>query len=253
MTSTFQLVQLSDPHIGATWADTDPEARLAAAVESVRRLRDHPPDAVLVSGDLTDNATDAAYERARELLAGLDAPTYVLPGNHDDRDGVRRHFDLPGEIGTPVQYAVDLGPLRLVVIDTTRPGEDYGELDAQQLAWLDAELACAPDQITVLAMHHPPLSTASPAWDKVGLRAADRRALAEVVQRHPQVRRMVAGHMHRTITAELGGRTVLAVPSTFVQAQVNFSTDKIGFVVEPCGYAVHALLDGELASHVQTV
>jgi 3',5'-cyclic AMP phosphodiesterase CpdA len=253
MTSTFQLVQLSDPHIGATWADTDPEARLAAAVESVRRLRDNPPDAVLVSGDLTDNATDAAYERARELLTALDAPTYVLPGNHDDRDGVRRHFDLPGEIGTPVQYAVDLGPLRLVVIDTTRPGADYGELDAQRLAWLEAELARAPDQITVLAMHHPPLSTASPAWDRVGLPAADRRALAEVVQRHPQVRRMVAGHMHRTIAAELGGCAVLAVPSTFVQARVNFSTDRIEFVVEPCGYGVHALRDGELASHVQTV
>jgi 3',5'-cyclic AMP phosphodiesterase CpdA len=249
----FELVQLSDPHIGATWSAADPEAGLAAAVASVRRLRDSPPDAVLVSGDLTDNAGDAAYERVRELLAPLEAPVFVLPGNHDDREGVRRHFDVPGAGGTPVQYAVDLGPLRLVVIDTTRPGEDYGELDAPRLEWLDAELASAPDQITLIAMHHPPLSTASPAWDKVGLLPADRRALGEVVQRHPQVRRIVAGHMHRTIAAGLGGAAVLAAPSTFVQARVNFGTDTIGFVVGPSGYAVHALLDGELASHVQTV
>jgi 3',5'-cyclic AMP phosphodiesterase CpdA len=249
----FQLVQLSDPHIGATWSDADPVAGLAAAIESVRRLRDRPPDAVLVSGDLTDNAAAAEYERARELLAELEAPVFVLPGNHDDRDGVRRHFDLPGAVGTPVQYAIDLGPLRLVVLDSTRPGADDGELDAGRLEWLDAELRSAPDQVTVLAMHHPPLSSASRAWDKVGLAAADRRALGEVVKRHPQVRRIVAGHMHRTIVAELGGCAVLAVPSTFVQARVNFSTDKIGFVIEPCGYAVHALLDGELASHVQTV
>jgi Icc protein len=150
----FQLVQLSDPHIGATWSDADPVAGLAAAIESVRRLRDRPPDAVLVSGDLTDNAAAAEYERARELLAELEAPVFVLPGNHDDRDGVRRHFDLPGAVGTPVQYAIDLGPLRLVVLDSTRPGADDGELDAGRLEWLDAELRSAPDQVTVLAMHH---------------------------------------------------------------------------------------------------
>jgi 3',5'-cyclic AMP phosphodiesterase CpdA len=252
MTSAFLLVQFSDPHIGARWADTDPVAGLAAAVETVRRLGDHP-DAVLVSGDLTDDAAAEGYERVRELVSVLGAPVYVLPGNHDDRDGVRRCFDLPGESGAPVQYAVDLGLLRLVVLDSTRPGADYGELDAQRLAWLDAELAAAPDQVTLLAMHHPPLSTGSPAWDRVGLPAVDRRALGDVLERHPQVRRIVAGHMHRTITAELAGRAVLAVPSTFVQAELSFSADQIKFVVAPCGYAVHALLDSELASHIQAV
>src|SRR6266542_1358321 len=129
MARPFLLFQLSDPHIGATWADGDPVAGLAAAVESVRRLPDDP-DAGLMSGDLADNAADGEYELVRELLVQLSAPVYVLPGNHDDRDTLRRHFDLPGAMGTPVQYAVDLGPLRLVVVDSTRPGEDRGELDA---------------------------------------------------------------------------------------------------------------------------
>src|SRR3954454_23015231 len=57
MTSPFLIVQLSDPHIGADWADGDPVAALAAAVESVRALRPQP-DAVLVTGDLADHATD---------------------------------------------------------------------------------------------------------------------------------------------------------------------------------------------------
>jgi 3',5'-cyclic-AMP phosphodiesterase len=74
----FLLAQLSDPHIGAEWADGDPAAGLAAAVESVRSIRPQP-DAVLVSGDLADNATDAEYEQVRELLAPLRAPLYVPP------------------------------------------------------------------------------------------------------------------------------------------------------------------------------
>src|SRR5712691_1964067 len=129
----------------------------------------------------------------------------------------RRHFDLPGAVGTPVQYAADLGPLRLVVLDSTRPGEDRGELDAERLSWLDAELARAPDRLTLVALHHPPVSTGIPAWDEIGLPASDRRAFGDVVERHPQVRRLVAGHLHRSMTAELAGRPVLTVPSTYIR------------------------------------
>ena len=95
MTGPFLLVQLSDPHIGATWAGGDPVAGLRAAVESVRRLPDRP-DAILMSGDMADNAADGEYELVRDLLAEIGVPVFVLPGNHDDRDRLRAHFDLPG-------------------------------------------------------------------------------------------------------------------------------------------------------------
>jgi len=252
MSRPFLLVQLSDPHIGADWGNGDPVARLAAAVESVRALRPQP-DAVLVSGDLADHAADAEYEQLRELLAPLRAPLYVLPGNHDDRRAMHRHFGVPGADGEPVQYAVDLGPLRLVVLDTTRPGEDPGALDAERLAWLDAALAVAPEVPTLLAMHHPPLSTGVPVWDELGLPVADRSGLADVVGRHRQVRRLAAGHVHRTITAELAGRPVLTVSSTYVQTRLNFHAEELELAAEPAGFAVHAVLDGELISHVQPV
>lgn len=252
MTRPFLLVQLSDPHIGATWADGNSVAGLRAAVESVRRMP-AAPDAVLMTGDLAENAADGEYEIVRELLSQLGTPFYVLPGNHDDRDTLRRHFDVPGARGGPVQYALDLGPLRLVVLDSTRPGEDWGELDGGRLRWLDAELAGAPDRPTLIALHHPPVSTGVAAWDELGLRVADRRALGDVLQRHPQVRRVVAGHVHRAMTAELAGRAVFAVPSTYAQLRLNFSTQELEVAAEPLGFAVHALLDGELVSHVQPV
>jgi 3',5'-cyclic AMP phosphodiesterase CpdA len=246
------LIQISDPHIGATWADGDPVAGLTATVEAVRRLPD-APDAVLLTGDLADHAADGEYEIVRDLVGSLGAPVYALTGNHDDRDALRRHFDLPGEPGTPVQYAVDLGPLRLVVLDSKRPGEGRGELDAARLAWLDAELATAPGRVTMVALHHPPVTTGIEVWDREGLPAADRRALGDVLQHHPHVRRVVAGHVHRTLAGDLAGAAVLAIPSTYVQARLNFESDVIELVAEPRGFAVHALLNGELASHVQPV
>jgi 3',5'-cyclic AMP phosphodiesterase CpdA len=248
----FTLVQLSDPHVGAEWGFGDPVAKLAAAVEAVRSVVPRP-DAVLISGDLADHAADAEYEQVRELAARLEAPLHVLPGNHDDRLALRRHFDVPGAGDEPVQYAADLGPLRLVALDSTRPGEDRGELDAGRLAWLEATLAAAPDVPTLVALHHPPLDTGIPAFDRDAIPPAERRALGEVVAAHPQVRRIVAGHVHRTAYADLGGRSVLAAPSTYVQALLDLGGEEIRFSDDPAGFVVHALLDGELVSHVQPV
>jgi Icc protein len=248
----FLLVQLSDPHIGAAWDGVDPVARLAAAIDVVRAL-DGSPDAVLVSGDLAEHAADHEYEQVRELLGRLDAPSYVLPGNHDDRDALHRHFGVPGAGGRPVQYAVELGPLRLVVVDSTRPGEDPGALDRERLGWLDERLAEAPSTPTVVAMHHPPLTVGIPAWDAIGLPAADRQALGEILNRHSQVQRVVAGHVHRAITAELGGRAVVSVPSTYVQGLLDFRATQLELSADPPGFAIHALVDGRLVSHIQPV
>lgn len=250
MVRSILLAQLSDPHIGADWGVGDPVAGLGAAVAAVCALP-RQPDAVLISGDLAEHATDAEYEQVCELLAPLQASLYVLPGNHDDRRALHRHFGVPGASGEPVQYSVDLGPMRLVVLDTTRPGEAPGALDAERLDWLDAELATVPDLPTLLAMHHAPVVTGMPAFDDFGLPAADREALAEVVHRHRQVRRIVAGHLHRMIAADLAGCAVLTMPSTYVQFRLFGSEDELA--TDPAGFAVHTVVDGELISHVQPV
>ena len=206
-----------------------------------------------MTGDLADHAADEEYELLRELLAPLEAPLYVLPGNHDDGRVLGRHFDVPGGDGAPVQYSVDLGPLRLVVLDTTIPGEDAGALGPERLDWLDAELAAAPEKLTLAAMHHPPLVTGMALWDTIGLAPSSRAALGAVLERHPQVRCVVGGHLHRTITADLAGRPVLTVPSTYAQGRLDFAAQSFEVADEPSAFALHVVVDGELVSHIQPV
>jgi Icc protein len=248
----FLLVQLSDPHIGADWGGGDSIARFAAVVDAVLALG-AKPDAVLLSGDLADHATDSEYLQVRELLAPLDVPVHVLPGNHDDREALRRHFHLPGVGAEPVQYAVDVGPVRLVVVDTTRPGDDAGELDEERLRWLDRELAAVPGLLTLIAMHHPPLRTGIPVMDGVGLRPEDSDALASVLDRHGHAQRIVAGHMHRAITGDVAGRAIVVAPSSYLAVALDFHAEEIVLTDEPPGFAIHTLLDDRLVSHVARV
>jgi Icc protein len=251
MSKPFLVVQLSDPHVGGDWGGADPVRMLGDAVAAVGRLPS--PDAVIVTGDLTDRAAEAEYEQVKAVLAPLEAPLFVLPGNHDARGALRRAFEVPGSDDQFVQYSADLGPLRLVVLDTTVPGQDGGGLDQGRLHWLDAELGEAPAARTLIAMHHPPFVTGIPEMDAIGLPAADRDALAQIVARHPQIERVVAGHVHRTIAGSVGGRSVLVAPSTYLQLELDFEGHEIEMTPEPPGFAVHALIDGELASHVQPV
>jgi 3',5'-cyclic AMP phosphodiesterase CpdA len=251
MAAATLLLQLSDIHIGGNENGIEPLPRLEAVIAAVRSLPNQP-DAALVSGDLTDDGAEAGYRIARELLAQMDLPLHVIPGNHDDRARLREAFELPGVGDAPINYSVEVGELRLVAFDSIVPGQDAGHLPPDQLRWLDEELARRPAVPTLLALHHTPLTTGIPEWDEINLLAPQREALAAVVWRHPQLRAIVGGHLHRVAVSTLAGCPVLAAPSTFWQVRPNFARDEVHPVDTP-GFVIHALREGELSSQVESV
>jgi Icc protein len=240
------LAQLSDPHLDVGPRDRGSAEALAAAVARVLALRPLP-DAVVVTGDIADTGATAEYERAHELLAPLTMPVHVLAGNHDDRDALRERFAVPGD--GPLQYVTTVGTLRLVVCDTKLAGHDGGALDGGRLEWLEAQLD--PGVATIVAMHHPPVAIGLPVLDAIGIAEPGRTALGELLARSPQVRRVVAGHVHRTVFGTHGDRGVFACASTHLQAPLEIGSQELRLVEETPSIALHAALDGGLVSHVQ--
>jgi 3',5'-cyclic AMP phosphodiesterase CpdA len=165
---------------------------------------------------------------------------------------VRRAFGSPPRADdASFSYAVALGPIRLVALDTTRDGEASGQLDAGRLAWLARTLSEDSRTPTLLAMHHPPILTGVPAMDELGFPDAERDALAELLARHPQVQTIACGHVHRTVVGAIAGVPVLAIPSSDVQLALDFQAPELRFVPEPPCFAVHTLAGGRLVSHIQ--
>jgi len=213
------------------------------------------PRAVLLSGDLADEPSKAAYEQAAELLAPLGVPLHAIPGNHDERDLLRAHFGPgPAAAGTRICFAVNCGPLRLVGLDSASPGSAGGELGAEQLQWLERTLLGEPQQPTLLALHHPPVRTGVRSMDAIALNAEDSVALEEMLAGHPQVRAITCGHVHTTMTTAFAGRPLLICPSTNSAVRLDLRPrDDLPFAVaeQPLGFAVHTLIAGRLVSYVQ--
>jgi 3',5'-cyclic AMP phosphodiesterase CpdA len=265
MSAMTLIVQLTDPHIGAPWSD-DPSAALERAIGGIRPVLGRTPDALLVTGDVANTPLEAEYATAKASLERIGAPVYVIPGNHDDRDLLRRVFPAPRPAvsagprqelqaahDASYSYAVTLGPIRLVALDTTRPGEAGGQLDPGRLAWLDGALADDGGTPTLLGMHHPPIDTGQPGMDEIGFPESETAALAEVLGRHPQVQMIACGHVHRAIAGAIAGVPVLAIPSSDVQLALDFESPELRFVPEPPCFAVHTLAGGRLVSHVQPI
>ncbi len=234
------------------------EAResLAAGVSEVLALRPLP-DAVLVTGDLADTAAAEEYRIVREELERLPMPVHVLGGNHDDRDALREWFPIAdaavgadpagATAGAEYRYTTEVARVRLVVCDSTVPMRPEGRLD---LGWLEAQLD-AP--AVVVALHHPPFAVGMPALDEIALGAEDTVALAALLDRSPQVLRVICGHTHRAAFTTLGGRGVFTCPGVHLTARLEIGAPGYTVVAEPPAFALHVMVDGTVTTHVQPI
>ena len=258
MPRPFIIAQISDCHVGERGGAIDRRfrsgRRLDAAARHIMALEPRP-DIVIATGDLVHDGQPAEYRHFAEALAPLSMPVYLIPGNHDDRDAMRAvfadHRHLPP--GPFLHYTIERHPVRLIFLDTVIPGETGGELCARRLAWLEERLMEEPARPTLVAMHHPPFLTGLAPFDRnrdgQGLIGADR--LGEAIARHPQVERIVCGHIHRPIATRWRGTTVSVAPSTSHQIELALGEERrLTLIEEPAAVDLHVWLPGAaLVSH----
>ncbi len=242
------VAQISDLHIkrpGAlAYGKVDTAAALTRCVAELNRFAPRP-QLVVASGDLVDTPTAEEYEHLARLLAPLQIPLAVVPGNHDDRALLRAAFaDQPYAPATDaLNLVLKVGLLDVVLIDSSVPGAPHGLLDAQTLRWLDATLAADATLPALLFLHHPPFVTGIAHMDRQNLTNAGE--LAVVLARHGRARLVAAGHVHRATTTLFAGiaATICPAPSHAVALDLD-GRYAPAFMVEPPAFHVHAWVPG---------
>jgi 3',5'-cyclic AMP phosphodiesterase CpdA len=247
------LAQITDCHVveaGRRLFDRiDTAGHLARTVEHLNRLA---PDFVWVTGDLVESGKPEQYANLRALLDRLASPYAVLPGNHDERGALKAAFADHSywRQDTPfLQYTIETLPLRLIALDSLLPGEGGGRLCEERLAWLEARLAEAPERPTLIAVHHPPFVSGLAEMDAINL--ANSEALGRIVARHPQIERILCGHLHRPIAMRWHGTVVTTAPATAHQVALHLGPGKpVSWIMEPPACHLHYWQPGaDLVTH----
>jgi 3',5'-cyclic AMP phosphodiesterase CpdA len=203
------LLHFSDPHFGTE------EPPVVAALQALSR--DQQPDAVILSGDITQRARSAQFAAARAFCDSLGvARLLTLPGNHDIplyNVAARLFSPYAGYkacFGDELEPELEFGDVLVIGVNTTRPERHKdGEVSAAQINRVVKRLHRAlPEQLRVVVTHQP-ACVMRPEDEKDRLRGGEAavqawaRAGADLV---------LGGHIHLPYVSDLCARADAGTP-----------------------------------------
>lgn len=252
------IAQMTDTHIGRGPEEGRHEPNQGRFRAVLDRLLTGPdqPDVLVLTGDVTENGDIASFERTAALLTGCPFPVWPIVGNHDTRAALLHAFPQVHAAGDGfVHYAVELGGLRMLMLDTLEPGRGGGAFCDNRQAWLAERLAEAPDTPTLVFMHHPPVASGI-EWMDPGANAGWVARLGAVLEGQGQIRAICCGHLHRPMATMFHGIPVHVAPSVapllaldLRPADPERPDDRAVIVAEPPGYALHRWNGETLVTH----
>lgn len=209
------LLQLTDLHLfgdpRGRLLDQDPRETLQRVFGLARRQH-WPPDAILLTGDLVHDESEAGYRYLRQRIRELGAPCFCIPGNHDRKKLLAALVEP--EADQPFR-SVRLRDWDILLLDSTVAGEAGGHLAGATLAALDRHLHNHPARPALVCLHHQPVAVGSRWIDT--MMVDNGGELLQLAAGHDNLRAILWGHIHQAYDAEHAGTRLLATPSTCVQ------------------------------------
>lgn len=178
------LVQISDLHFGPMFR----KEMFSQAVKEINALK---PDAILITGDITEDGLKSQFETATTELRKLRAEKFIfVSGNHDYRSTgyllFRQCF--------PLTQVTELEDVVILVLSSARPDRDDGEVGHRQNLWLERTLAKHKDRTKIVAIHHHVVPVPDTGADQITVVDAG-DVLRSLVK--SKVNLVLCGHRHR--------------------------------------------------------
>lgn len=206
----IKLIQITDCHLlkdeNELFCGISPDQQLLKILELAKQQN---PDVLLLTGDLSQDASPESYQRLRCYLKMFTCPIYIIPGNHDDRD-----ICLKNLIGDNIKHqaVVDFGSWQLIFLDSVIPYETSGHLKQDQFDLLAQHLKNGKN--TLVCMHHHPVNVSS-FMDKYIIN--NFKAFQDFVKDKYNFKFVIFGHIHADFHKKIHHVDFYGCPSTSVQ------------------------------------
>lgn len=186
-------------------------------------------DAIILTGDLSQDGSLESYEMLSELVSQINVPAYFIPGNHDNPDNFIQVFPLNKVL---TDRHILLGRWQIILLDSQVVPEVQGRVGEAGLDFLQTTLEKHPDLYTIVGLHHPPVAVGSAWLDNINLE--NKEAFWACIEGFQNVKLVIAGHVHQENEISHGSYKALTTPSTCFQ----FKSKSEDFALEelPPGY-----------------
>lgn len=250
------IAQITDIHLGFD-PDNPAEFNRKRLDKVLRQLcdLDRQPDLLFATGDLVDRGDVDSYRRLRSAVSALPFPVWLCVGNHDVRDNFSEIFPKIPVVEGFIQYVLDTGPLRFIILDTLEEGRHGGAFCETRARWLADRVAEAPDRPTVIVLHHPPVDTGI-EWMTTGNDEPWVGRLDAALAGHRNIVGLMTGHIHRAIVTGWRGRPLTVCPSTAPQVALTLAPldpakpdGRPLIVADPPAFALHYWNGEGLVTH----
>jgi 3',5'-cyclic-AMP phosphodiesterase len=206
----MRFALISDVHLGPPASHAGKLRKLTHLSEEliqafVRRMRDEVnPDLVINLGDvIEDESAEADRERYAHFVAMLHEtgkPVLHVAGNHDTINLTADELCGMWGNASSATYSQDHGGVHFSILRTIEHRDERIELPAEQIRWLERDLAAATLPCIVL-MHHPAseMRLEGNRWFEKApylCRIVERRALRDVIEKSGKVLAVFNGHVH---------------------------------------------------------
>lgn len=245
----IRIIQLTDIHLledsNASLKGVNTQTRFEILLKTLKDANWHNANLILLTGDLSQDGSLAAYQRLSEGLADFEGAVYWLPGNHDNP--VHLSQGLVGKNIYPEKIVHPNMHWQIVLLDSTYPGKIPGKMRESELDFLQDALNQNKERFTLIALHHQVIELGDPAVDNIRLLNAD--DVWDIVHNHSKVMVIICGHIHYPADMRENKVEVFLTPSCAFKPNPLIENDL--FIEDAPGYRVIDLYEeGRIASEI---
>ncbi|MDA9556352.1 3',5'-cyclic-AMP phosphodiesterase [Vibrio sp.] len=213
---TVRLVQVTDSHLFETregnLLSVSTNDSFLAVIEAIAEQGTNF-DAVLATGDISQDHTEQSYQYFVDNISALKSPCFWLPGNHDEQSLMHSSLDQ-----APIydHKHVLLGEhWQCILLDSQVSGVPHGGLNQDQLDFLVHSLDQHPERHALILLHHHPILVKSEWLDQHTLKNSE--SFWSALKGYSNVKAVLCGHVHQEMDTMHNDVRVLSTPSTCIQ------------------------------------